>query len=125
MTKTLIEQLEESLSLAETERDLAVANVARVKLELAHARAAQAAHDGHVWAGKAVKRTYLQRGTGGYGFQARTPDRNVTVRGTVTLCTDERGNRYRGHWPQAGEWFVKSASGLTAYKLGEGWELDE
>lgn len=126
MTKTLIEQLEAAIDLAEQLAKERAADVTRLKLELAHARAAQAAHDGHVWAGKQVRRTERQRGSfKGLGFSARNPDRIVTLRGTVTLALSDANYCYRGHYPKAGEWFVKSKSGQTAYALGEGWELDE
>jgi hypothetical protein len=121
----LIKRLEESLTLAEAHAGLANAAVTRINRELAEARALAALEQGHPWAGKRVRRQEVRRATYEPFRLARAPDKLVTVRGTVTLCQSDKGVLYRGHWPQAGEWFVVSATGMTAYKLGEGWELDQ
>lgn len=73
--------------------------------------------------GAKLKRTELRRGAYQPGLRGGSnPDRNVVVRGVMTLS--ETTMNYRNHYPKVGEWFVLSSSGQTAYSLTGGWELD-
>jgi hypothetical protein len=80
--------------------------------------------EGHPLAHKNVARKAVRRGSYDIGFRGtKNPDRTVTERGVVTLAGLGRV-AFRGHHPQPGEWFVLTASGNTAYKLSEEWELE-
>ncbi len=71
----------------------------------------------HPLAGQKVKKTVPHQA------YLRHTSAQKTIRGTVKM----RGGGYRSfknHHPREGQWYVESASGLTAYALDGGWELD-
>lgn len=119
------ERAQANLNHWQGEREQADKQIAHYRQVLAAALIAEGRENAHKWAGLAVRRKHEQWTTSGYGLRATSAKRQITQRGVVTLCDDESGGRYRNHWPKPGEWFVLSASGTTAYRLGDEWELDE